>query len=206
MDNALFSGWEPLLRTALMAGLAYPLMLLMVRISGQRTLSRMNAFDMIVTIALGSTLASVITSQDIALAQGILAFALLVALQFLIAKSSVLWPRVKNLVSSEPVLLVHEGRLLRHAMARARVTEEEVKAAARAAGHPDLREVRAVVLETNGEVSVVWREAADEQAALSAMPGAHSEDQSRRPQPSPKKDLPPAAWGSAGRGGHRPTG
>lgn len=158
MENIFFSGWETLARTAILAALAYPFMLLMVRISGHRTLSQFNAFDLIVTVALGSTLASVITSQDIALAQGLLTFALLILLQYAIAKAAKRWPRVERVVNGEPMLLLHDGKLLPQALARARITDEEVKAAVRSKGHAGLSRVRAVVLETNGSLSVVWRE------------------------------------------------
>lgn len=166
MQNIFFSGWETLARTAIIALLAYPFMLLMVRISGHRTLSQFNAFDFIVTVALGSTLAGVITSQSIALAQGLLAFALLIGLQYVIAKAAKLSPRAESFVNGEPVLLLHEGRMLHQAMRRVRVTEEEVKAAVRAEGHGDLARVRAVVLETNGNLSVVWRETGESADAI----------------------------------------
>lgn len=158
MSDVFFSGWETLARTGIIAFSAYPLMLLMVRLSGHRTLSQMNAFDLIVTVALGSTLASVITSQDIALVQGLLAFAMLIALQFVIAKATVRWEAAERLVNGEPKLLLHEGELLRTAMRQARVTEEEIRSAVRSHGHADLSRLRAVVLETNGILSVVWRE------------------------------------------------
>jgi uncharacterized membrane protein YcaP (DUF421 family) len=166
MSNVLFSGWETLARTAAIAVSAYPLMLFMVRLSGNRTLSQMNAFDLIVTVALGSTLASVITSQDIALAQGVLAFAMLILLQFAIAKAALRWQKVERLINGEPKLLLHEGKLLHGAMRQARVTEEEVRSAVRLQGHVGFSRVRAVVLETNGVLSVAWRDSDDDAAAL----------------------------------------
>ena len=72
-----FNGWESLLRTLVVGVLAYVSLVVFLRISGKRTLSKMNAFDLIVTVALGSTLATVLLSKDVALAEGALAFALL---------------------------------------------------------------------------------------------------------------------------------
>lgn len=54
-----FDCWLPLLRTAAVGILAYAALVLSPRVSGKRTLSRMNAFDLIVTVALGLTLASI---------------------------------------------------------------------------------------------------------------------------------------------------
>jgi uncharacterized membrane protein YcaP (DUF421 family) len=69
--------------------LAYVVLVVFLRLSGLRTLSKLNAFDLVVTVALGSTLATVLLTKDVALADGALAFALLIALQFVVTWSSV---------------------------------------------------------------------------------------------------------------------
>ena len=71
-----------LLRTLVVGTLAYVALVALLRLSGKRTLSKWNAFDMVVTVAFGSTLATALLSRDTTLAQGVLAFALLVALQW----------------------------------------------------------------------------------------------------------------------------
>ena len=71
-----FNGWIGLARVILVGAFAYFGLIILLRISGKRTLSKMNVFDLIVTVALGSTLATVLLSKDIALAEGITAFAL----------------------------------------------------------------------------------------------------------------------------------
>ncbi len=76
----LFDSWLSLGRTAVVGVLAYLALVLLLRVSGKRTLSKMNAFDLVVTVALGSTLATVLLSTDVALATGILAFTLLIGL------------------------------------------------------------------------------------------------------------------------------
>ncbi|RZJ88157.1 MAG: DUF421 domain-containing protein, partial [Hymenobacter sp.] len=82
MEKIFFTSWESLVRTLVISLLAYVGLIVMLRISGKRTLSKMNAFDLIVTVALGSTLATVLLSKSVALADGLLAFALLIGLQF----------------------------------------------------------------------------------------------------------------------------
>ncbi|KFC49981.1 membrane protein, partial [Halomonas sp. SUBG004] len=79
-----FSSWESLGRTLIVGVLAYAVLIVFLRLSGNRTLSKMNAFDLIVTVALGSTLATVLLSKDVALAEGALALGLLISLQFII--------------------------------------------------------------------------------------------------------------------------
>lgn len=150
-----FNSWSVLGRTLLVGVLAYLTVVLIVRVSGKRTLSKMNAFDLIVTVALGSTLASIVLSPDVSLAEGGLAFAVLAGMQFVISWSSVRCGWIRRLVTARPQLLFSEGRMMEEAMRRARVTVHEVYAAMRKAGHVSTGDVDAVVLETDGTLSVL---------------------------------------------------
>ena len=157
VETMFFNNWTGLFRTVLIGVLAYVALVLLLRMSGKRTLSKMNAFDLVVTVALGSTLATVLLSKDVALAEGIVAFAVLIGLQFLIAWLSVRSQTVSGLVKAEPRLLVFQGRLLRGAMDAERVVEAEILAAVRQQGIATLDAVEAVVLETDGTFAVVKR-------------------------------------------------
>lgn len=150
-----FDNWEGLARTIAIGTLAYIGLVLMLRVSGKRTLSKMNAFDFVVTVALGSTLASTLLSQSVALAEGLLGMGLLISLQYIITWLSVRSDTVAQLVKDEPTLLYHRGRYLDGQLKRMRVTRSEVQAAARANGHVMMEAVDAVVLETDGSFSVM---------------------------------------------------
>jgi len=150
-----FDGWSDLGRVLVVGTLAYVALVLVLRLSGKRTLSKLNAFDLVVTVALGSTLATVLLSKDVSLAEGVLALALLVFLQFAITWASVRSQWFQGLVKSEPTLLLHKGRFLEGAMRKQRMTREEVLAAMRATGATTPDGVLAVVLETDGSLSIV---------------------------------------------------
>ncbi|MEX0922236.1 MAG: YetF domain-containing protein [Rhodovibrionaceae bacterium] len=150
-----FDGWQDLLRIGVVGTLAYAGLVLFLRVSGKRTLSKMNAFDFVVTVALGSTLATALLSKDVSLSEGLAAFALLCALQYLVAIASVHSKAFQRLVKSEPSLLYFQGDYLQAMLRRERITEEEVVAAVRAAGYARLDAVEAVVLETDGAFSVL---------------------------------------------------
>lgn len=149
-----FDNWGGLVRVLVIGVCAYVSLLVLLRGSGKRTLAKLNAFDFVVTVALGSTLATVLLSSEVALAEGVLAMAVLVGMQFVVAWLSVRSRAVEGLVKSEPTLIYRYG-FLRERMRRMRVTEDEVRQAARAAGNADLDEVAAVVLETDGSLSVL---------------------------------------------------
>ncbi|WP_437941682.1 DUF421 domain-containing protein [Sorangium sp. So ce341] len=160
-----FSNWHSLGRIVVVGGLAYVALIVLLRASGKRVLSKMNAFDLVVTIALGSTLATVMLSKSVALADGVLAFALLVLLQFLITWLSVRSKTVSQMVKAEPALLVHRGEVLPRALKQERVVEAELLAAARNHGLTSLSDVEAIILETDGSFSVIRRSPSSERTS-----------------------------------------
>lgn len=171
MESLFFDGWSGIARTLLVGTLAYVVMVFMLRFAGKRTLSKMNGFDFIVTVALGSMLASVLLDTGVTLAEGASAFALLIGLQYVVTWSSVRTPWLKRFVTGEPELVAYRGRLLRDAMRRTRVTEGEVRAAPRNAGIAAFDDVEAIVLETDGAFSVVGKGAAQRRDALEGVRG-----------------------------------
>jgi uncharacterized membrane protein YcaP (DUF421 family) len=158
LEHVFFNGWSGLARTATVGILAYVVLVIFLRLSGLRTLSKMNAFDFIVTVALGSTLATILLNKDVALAEGALALALLIGMQFIVTWSSVRVRWVRRLATGEPRMLLYRGEFLSTALRSARITEDEVSAAVRAAGLADLKAAEAVVLETDGSFSVVTQD------------------------------------------------
>ncbi|TXN33554.1 YetF domain-containing protein [Methylobacterium sp. WL19] len=151
----LFDSWTGLWRVLLVGPLAYVALVAILRISGKRTLTKLNAFDLVVTVALGSTLATVLLSKSVALAEGVLAMAILVFFQFAITWLAVRVSWVDGLIKSEPTLLVHNGLFLEQALRTQRVTKDEVLSALRSSGAGDLAVVDAVVLETDDSMSVL---------------------------------------------------
>ena len=162
-----FDSWAGLGRVLLVGTFAYVALVAILRISGKRTLTKLNAFDLVVTVALGSTLATVLLSKSVALAEGVLAMALLVFLQFMITWLSVRSAGFRDLVKSEPTLIMHQGEFLAGAMRAQRITRDEVMAALRSNGVMDASQAAAVVLETDGTIAVI--KGAEYEAAKSTL-------------------------------------
>ena len=171
----LFDSFDILVRTAVTGVLAYLGLILVLRISGKRTLAALNAFDFVVTVALGSTLATILLSRDTSVLQGYVAFVTLIGLQYLVAWSSVHLAVVRKGVRSRPVALVIHGRYCHEAMEAERMTESEVAQAVRREGRGTIVDVAAVVLETDGTLSVIG--GGDD---LSALEGVHGWPPDRR--------------------------
>ncbi len=182
VDGMLFQDWAGIARVLVVGTLAYGLLILVLRITGKRTLSKMNAFDLIVTVALGSALASTMLTKSVALAEGVAGLVLLIALQYAVTWLSARSERFQDLVKAQPQLLVHRGRWMHEAMRRERVTEEEVLAALRNQGIAAIGDTTAVVLETDGALSVLSAESPDKERS-SLGPVAPTAD-SDRPKPA----------------------
>jgi uncharacterized membrane protein YcaP (DUF421 family) len=157
---------DSLIRVALVAPAAYIALIVLLRISGKRTLSQFNAFDFVVTVAIGSMLATIVVSRDVQLPVGIIGFALLILLQFVVAWLVCRIPRVECAVKARPSLLLQNGEFLNETMLDERVSEEEILMAIRKTGNGDLADIAAVVLETDGSFSVIPRERLGNASAL----------------------------------------
>jgi uncharacterized membrane protein YcaP (DUF421 family) len=173
-----FDSWSGLVRVLLVGVPGYVLLVVVLRLSGKRTLSKMNAFDLIVTVALGSTLATVLLTADVALAEGALAFALLAGAQFLVAWLAVRFRVFRRTVRSGPTLLMWQGRFRDNTLREQRVSRPEVLQAIRSQGIGGLDQVVAVVMEANGKLSVITGSKSGNLDALDDVPDV----------PLPKKD------------------
>ncbi len=164
-----FDGWSDIWRVLLITATAYAAIILVLRVSGKRSLSKLNAFDFVVTIALGSILASVILLKDISLSEGVAAFAGLALLQMVVTWLSNQSHRFAKALRSKPKLLLSDGKFHDEALANERVTRDEVEAAIRKDGHGRVEDVSAVVLESDGTLSVICQGAAKDCTALRSV-------------------------------------
>src|SRR5215217_6507079 len=155
--SAFFGGWGLVARAAILAVCGYLALVTTIRLSGKRTLSKMNVFDFVFVVALGSTLASTILSHDVSLAEGLSALVSLILVQVVLSWIITRSQRIEGIVNGEPVLLFLRGHYLDKVMNRERVTREEIKSAVREEGLESLDDVEAIVLETDGTFSVVER-------------------------------------------------
>ncbi|MFN3574693.1 MAG: DUF421 domain-containing protein [Phenylobacterium sp.] len=155
--DSFFTGWQPIVRVLVIGTAAYVALVAVLRVSGKRTLSKLNAFDLVVTVAIGSTFASILTSKDLALAEGVTALALLTGLQFVVTFLSVRIKAVDRLVKAEPTLLLRDGEPLPGVMKRQRVTEDELRVAVRNSGGRDLQDAAVVILESDGSLNAILK-------------------------------------------------
>lgn len=170
-----FNSWEAVLQVAIITPFTYFALVLLLRVSGKRTLSKMNMFDFVITIALGSAFATVILSKNVALAEGMVAIGSLIYLQYIVAWISARNERFRELVKGDPTLLFYDGQFLGQTILDERVSREEIYASIRAQGIGHIQDVNAVILETDGSLSVIGRHDAKYSNALRGIEFAASD-------------------------------
>lgn len=147
------SSWSDLVLVVLSAMAMLVGIITYVRVIGLRSFSKMSSFDFAITVAMGSLLAAVSLSNS-SLADGLVAVGSLLGLQALIAvgRSRL---GLSRLVDNRPLLLMVGTAMIEENLRRARVTADDVRAKLREANVLNYDQVRYVVLETTGDVSVV---------------------------------------------------
>lgn len=132
----------------------YIALVILTRISGKRSFSKMSSFDFAMTVAIGSALATVILSKSVSLQDGITALVIIYVLQILIAIAR-RWKPIRKLMDNKPTLLMQNGKIIEGSLEKCKVTESDLKAKLREANVIQLSEVKAVVFESTGDISVL---------------------------------------------------
>lgn len=141
-DVAYFwNGWEPVLRIIVVGTLTYLGIVLLLRISGKRTLANMNAFDFIITIALGSSFGRILTEKSVSVTEAVVAFGLLVFLQYILSIIEVRSTWFKKFVSSDPSLIYYNGSFIKKKLQKERIRKDDVLSVVRKCGFENLDDV-----------------------------------------------------------------
>jgi len=151
-----FQNWYDIGRTVTLSIIGFAALMILLRGSGKRTLSKLNAFDFVVVVAVGSVYANTIISKDITLLEGIAAMGTLVVIQVVLAELAARYPAAERIINGEPTLLLSRGKFIPRALKKERITEEEVRSAIRSKGVNRVEDVDAVILENDGTLSVAW--------------------------------------------------
>lgn len=153
-DNLFFDNWDTIINVCITTVSAFVTLFLFIRISGKRTLAKLNAFDFVVTVALGSVLAYMMLGL-VPLVEGVLVLLLIILLQYTFAWIARINKKMEHLINSVPTMLYYDGIFIEKAMREEAVTKEEIYSIIRSSGIEYLEEVRAVVMELNGQISII---------------------------------------------------
>lgn len=173
IERALWTTWTEVWLVVVSAIVMILATIVYTRMAGLRSFSKMSSFDFAVTVAMGSTIGGVVVSLRSSLAAGVVALGALFATQAAIAylRRRATWARM---VDNRPLLLMAGSRMLDEHLTQARVTAEDVRAKLREANVLELDQVRAVVLETTGDISVLHGSAPLDGELLAGVRGAEA--------------------------------
>ena len=135
--------------------LIYIVLILYIRIIGKRSTSELNSFDWIVTVSIGSIFASTVILKDISIFEGAISILFLLFLQYCTTKLIFKSKTTRGIVKSKPHLLFFEGKFIDENLEKERVLKAEIFAEIRQHGLKSIKQVYAVVLETNSKISVI---------------------------------------------------
>ena len=154
---------DAVLRGLLLVAIGLAFVVGLVRLIGLRSFSKMTAFDFVITLATGSLLASAATvSAWPAFLQALIAILTLMGLQTALAVYRRSKGGAGSPIENVPLTLMRDGRFLDDALAQSRVSRDDVLAKLRGANVLSLTQVRAVVLETTGDISVLHGDRLDD--------------------------------------------
>jgi len=155
MDISLWSGFEDMASVAVRTTAVYLFTIAAVRVAGRRTLAQMSAFDILVTVAIGTLAASTVLPSDPALSEFAAALLTLLGLQVSLGAARQRFAAVERVLDFRPKAIYRDGHLeVARAPWTAQLTRSDVESQMRQQGLGDLEEATVVVLEPTGKTSV----------------------------------------------------
>lgn len=162
MEKWFEFNWDSLFAIVISAAGIYTAVILFTRLAGKRSFSKMSSFDFAMTVAVGSLIATTVLSSSVSLWDGIIGLAAIYLLQISVALLR-RFRIVKKAVDNSPLLLMEGENILQKNLKKARVSEDDLRSKLREANVLKLSQVRAVVFETTGDISVLHTRDMNEQ-------------------------------------------
>ncbi|CAN5775831.1 DUF421 domain-containing protein [soil metagenome] len=155
MELEVFGGGYDILEVAIRGAIMYVFAVGLLRVAGKRTTMTTASFDFIVTVALGSVLASTVVSTTRPIAQGMVGIAALVALQWLVSLGVSRSATLERIVVSPAKLLLQDGKIIRSSLLEERLSVEQLEQTLRQSGYGSKEPIEAAILESSGSMSVI---------------------------------------------------
>lgn len=142
-------------RIILIGMMGYIALIAMLRLAGKRSLTELNAFDLVITVSLGSVFGSILLDSTVSIFAGMTAFIVLIGMQWIFSMMTMNSKKFNDLVKHEAALLYYGGTYYKERMKKERIQKEEIIQAVRIDGNSSMDQVQAVILEANGKFSIL---------------------------------------------------
>jgi uncharacterized membrane protein YcaP (DUF421 family) len=139
--------------------IVYFILLVILRVSGRRTLGQMTTFDFVLLLIIAETTQQALLGEDFSLTNAGLLIVTLIGIDIGLSLLRERWPRLSGLIEGLPLILVEDGRPIKERVDQSRVGEEDILAAARESqGIERMEQIKYAVLERNGGISIIPKE------------------------------------------------
>lgn len=170
-ETLLFDNWKSLFRIFAMSLLVYPFLIIILRASGKRSLTKVNIFDFIITVTYGAAFASILLTKSLTVADGFLVLTILTLFQYVFSKLEVRFDFFAKLTKSKPVFLYVDKEFKQDALKKNRLRKADLNGSVRKEGLASYDQVEAIVLEGDGTVAVIQKSANGAVDALEGVEG-----------------------------------
>jgi uncharacterized membrane protein YcaP (DUF421 family) len=144
--------WELVLRGAIV----YLALLLMVRLSGRRTVGQFTPFDLLVVMLLSESVSSSLTGGDNSVTGGLIVAGVLVTLNLLAGFATSRSGKMEELLDGCAVLIGRDGKVFEQQLKKYRLSRADVDQALREADTP-LEEMQCAFLEADGVITILTK-------------------------------------------------
>lgn len=142
---------------AVIRGLAiYFTLLVIIRLSGRRTLAQMTPFDLVIVLVISETTQQAMLGDDFSITNAVLLILTLFTTDIALSYLKRWWPRAAHVFDGVPTILVIDGVYDISALRGCRLDREDVMEAARSQeGIESVKEIKFAILEVSGAISIV---------------------------------------------------
>lgn len=148
--------------SVLRAAAIYFVLLLLFRITGNRSLAQITVFDFVLLLIISESAQQGITGNDYSVVNAVILISTLAGIDILISLFKQRSSKVDRVIDGLPLILVRQGEVLKDRLEKVRVDEDDILEAARELqGLEGMRQIKYAVLERSGDISIIpWEQPA----------------------------------------------
>jgi uncharacterized membrane protein YcaP (DUF421 family) len=142
--------------TVIHAAGIYLALMILLRMSGRRTLAQATTFDLILLLVISEATQQALLGDDFSITNAAVVIVTLIGLDIGLSYVKALSPRLAALLDGRPMILVEHGKPIAERLARSRVDEEDILEAARQSrGLERMDQIGYAILEVSGGISII---------------------------------------------------
>jgi uncharacterized membrane protein YcaP (DUF421 family) len=146
------------MESVIRAAAVYLFLLLLLRLTGKRTLAQITTFDFVLLLIISEATQQALIGEDNSMINGAIVVSTLIGLNIVMSLLKQRYKWVDRMLDDIPLLIVQDGKPLKERMAKARIDEDDVLDAAREIhGLERMEQIRHAILERDGQISIIPR-------------------------------------------------